>query len=318
MSVKNMGAGESTKGYLLAVAAAVLWATLGILGKFLYGYGADPLTVVAIRATVAFVTLACALAVVDRRLLRLSRRDIPFFALYGLIGVAFNYAAYFYALRWTTVTTAVILLYTYPALVTLLSALFLGEEMNRAKGLALVLTFAGCFLAVQGYDPGALRLNLYGMLFGLGAGGSAAVYSLFGKKALQRYDSWTAVCYAFGFGAFFLLLLLILRSPQALVTVRYPWPAWAAILALAWFPTLLAYALFTASMKYIEASRASITATLEPVLASALAYLFLREGMVWPQLLGAGLVLAGVVVLQFQVSNSQGGDCRDKSEEASF
>ena len=50
----------------------------------------------------------------DRRLLYLSGRDIPFFALYGLIGVAFNYAAYFYALRWTTVTMAVILLYTYP------------------------------------------------------------------------------------------------------------------------------------------------------------------------------------------------------------
>ena len=316
--MRNADSGESTKGYLLAVAAAVLWATLGILGKFLYGYGADPLTVVTIRATVAFVTLAIALAVADRRLLHLSGRDIPFFALYGLIGVAFNYAAYFYALRWTTVATAVILLYTYPALVTLLSALFLGERMNRAKGLALVLTFAGCFLVTQGYDPGALRLNLYGILFGLGAGASAAVYSLFGKKALQRYDSWTAVCYAFGFGALFLIPLVILRSPQAFAAVRYPWPVWAAILALAWFPTLLAYALFTTSMKYIEASKASITATLEPVVASALAYLFLREGMAGPQLLGAGLVLAGVVTLQFRASNSQGGDCRDKSKEASF
>ncbi len=289
---------RSAKGYLLAVVAAVLWATLGILGKFLYGYGADPLTVVTIRATVAFVTLALALAVVDRRLLYLSRRDIPFFALYGLIGVTFNYAAYFYALRWTTVATAVILLYTYPALVTLLSALFLGERMSRAKGLALVLTFGGCFLVAQGYDPGALRLNLHGVLFGLGAGASAAVYSLFGKKALQRYNSWTVACYAFGFGAFFLILLVILHSDQPFAALRYPWPAWAAILALAWFPTLLAYALFTASMKYIEASKASIMATLEPVVASALAYLFLGEGMAWPQLLGGGLVLAGIVGLR--------------------
>ena len=289
---------RSAKGYLLAVVAAVLWATLGILGKFLYGYGADPLTVVTIRATVAFVTLALALAMADHRLLHLSGRDIPFFAVYGLIGVTFNYVAYFYALRWTTVATAVILLYTYPALVTLLSALFLGERMSRAKGLALVLTFGGCFLVAQGYDPGALRLNLHGILFGLGAGASAAVYSLFGKKALQRYDSWTVACYAFGFGAFFLILLLILHSDQPFAALRYPWPAWAAILALAWFPTLLAYALFTASMKYIEASKASIMATLEPVVASALAYLFLGEGMAWPQLLGGGLVLAGIAGLR--------------------
>jgi DME family drug/metabolite transporter len=283
-------------GYLLAVVAAVLWATLGILGKFLYRYGADPLTVVTIRAIIAFATLATILAVVDRRLLRIRRRDIPFFALYGLVGVTFNYASYFYALRWTTVTTAVILLYTYPALVTLLAALFLAERLNWMKGLVLVLTFIGCFLVAQGYDSTALRLNLYGILFGLGAGATAAVYSLFGKKALQRYDSWTAVCYAFGFGALF---LVILRSPQAILTVNYPWPAWVAILALAWFPTLLAYALFTTSMKYIEASKASMTATLEPVAASLLAYLFLGEVMEWPQLVGAGLVLGGIVGLQF-------------------
>jgi DME family drug/metabolite transporter len=283
-------------GYLLAIMAAVLWATLGILGKFLYRYGADPLTVVTIRAIIAFATLATILAVVDRRLLHIRRRDIPFFALYGLVGVTFNYASYFYALRWTTVTTAVILLYTYPALVTLLAALFFGERLNWIKGLVLGLTFVGCCLVVQGYDPTALRLNLYGVLFGLGAGATAAVYSLFGKKALQKYDSWTAVCYAFGFGALF---LIILRSPQAILTMNYPWPAWVAILALAWFPTLVAYALFTASMKYIEASKASITATLEPVAASLLAYLFLGEVMEWPQLVGVGLVLAGIVGLQF-------------------
>ena len=298
--------GETFRGYLLAIAAAVLWAALGLLGKFLYAYGADPLTVVTLRATIAFITLLIALAVTKWRLLRLNRRHIPFFALYGLIGVACNYAAYFYALRWTTVTTAVILLYTYPALVTLLSALFLDERLNWAKGLALVLTFGGCFLVAQGYDPGALRLNLYGVLYGLGAGASAAVYSLFGKKALERYDSWTVACYAFGFGALFLIALLILRSPQTLTAVRYPWPAWAAILALAWFPTLLAYALFIASMKHIEASKASIMATLEPVVASALAYLFLGEVMARPQLVGGGLVLAGIVALQVQRQAGEG------------
>jgi len=283
-------------GYLLAVVAAVLWATGGILGKFLYRYGADPLTVVTIRAVIAFVTLAAILSVVDRRLLRIRRQDIPFFALYGLVGVALNYACYFYALRWTAVATAVVLLYTFPALVTLLAALFLGERLDWVKGLALGLTLAGCFLVAQGYDLVALRLNLYGVLFGLGAGVTAAVYSLFGKKALQRYDSWTTVCCGFGFGALF---LLVLRSPRTILAVSYPRPAWIAILALAWFPTLLAYALFMASMKYIEASKASITATLEPVVASLLAYLLLGEVMEWPQLVGAGLVLGGVVGLQF-------------------
>lgn len=283
-------------GYLLVVVAAILWATLGILGKFLYRYAVDPLTVVTIRALIAFVTLTIILAVVNRQLLRIHRRDLPFFALYGLIGVTFNYACYFYALSSTTVATAVILLYTYPALVTVLAAVFLGERLNWTKGLTLGLTFVGCYLVVQGYDPTALQMNWYGVLFGLGAGASAAMYSLLGKKALQRYDSWTAVCYAFGFGALF---LVILRSPQAILAANYPWPAWVIILALAWFPTLLAYALFTTALKHIEASKASITATLEPAAASLLAYLLLGEVMEWPQLIGVGLVSAGIVVLQF-------------------
>ncbi len=283
-------------GYLLVVVAALLWASLGILGKFLYRYGADPLTIVSLRAVIAFITLATVLAVVDRRLLRIRLRDIPFFALYGLVGVALNYAFYFYALSSTTVTTAVILLYTYPALVTLLAALFLGERFNRIKGLTLGLTFGGCYLVAQGYNAAALQMNVPGVLFGLGAGVSAAVYSLLGKKSLQTYDSWTAVCYAFGFGALF---LVVLRSPQALLAADYPWSAWAIILALAWFPTLLAYALYTTAMKHIQASKASLTATLEPAAASLLAYLFLGEVMEWPQLVGVGMVLGGILTLSF-------------------
>lgn len=292
----NLQRNQNTVGYLLVVVAAILWATLGILGKFLYRFDADPLTVVTLRASIAFITLATILAVVNRRLLRIHRRDIPFFAIYGLVGVTLNYAFYFYALNWTTVTTAVVLLYTYPTMVALLAALFLGEQLNWIKALALSATFLGCYLVVQGYDPRAFQLNWHGVLFGLGAGATAAVYSLFGKKALQKYDSWTAVCYAFGFGALF---LVIWRTPQVILSVNYPLPAWVAIFALAWFPTLLAYALFTAAMKYIEASKASITATLEPVTAALLAYLFLGEVMESPQLVGVGLVFAGVVGLQF-------------------
>jgi DME family drug/metabolite transporter len=283
-------------GYILAIAAAVLWSTLGLLGKYIYQYDADPLTVVTIRAVVAFATLALVLALVDRRYLLVRPRDVPFFAAYGLIGVTLNYASYFYALRWTTVTTAVILLYTYPAIVTVFAALFMDETLNWMKGLVLGLTFCGCFLVVEGYSLAAWRLNLRGGLFGLGAGVTAAAYSLMGKKALGRYKSWTAVCYAFGFGAAFLLPF---RPPGVLLRTHYPWQAWLGILALAWFPTLLAYALFTTSMAHIEASQASIIATLEPVLAVLLASVVLGERVSLPQGIGAALVLGGVLLLQF-------------------
>lgn len=250
---------------------------------------------VTIRALVAFLTLAVALAVVDPRYLVVRPADLPFFAVYGLIGVTLNYAAYFYALKSATVTTAVILLYTYPAIVTIFAALFMGETFTRIKGLVLVLTFGGCFLVVEGYKQAAWTLNIRGVLFGLGAGITAAAYSLLGKKALQRYKSWTTVCYGLGFGAAFLLLF---RPPRAVLSANYPWQAWLGILALAWFPTLLAYSLFTTSMHYIEASQASIIATLEPVFAVLLAAILLEERMALPQVIGAVTVVGGLILLE--------------------
>ncbi len=282
-------------GYALALSAAALWATLGLFGKFLYRYPVDPITVVTLRAIIAALTLGGILAMIRPGWLRVARSDLPFFALYGVVGVALNYACYFLALKWTTVTTAVVLLYTYPALVVLGAALFFKEPLDRPKLLALVMALVGCFLVAQGYDSTAIRLNLPGVLFGLGAAATMATYSLLGKRGVKRYLGWTVVFYAIGFGA---VALTIWRGVGLVSVLNYPWQAWVLVVGLAWGPTLLAYSLFTLALNYIEAGRASIVATLEPVLAAGLAFVLLGERMALPQWSGAALILAGVVVLQ--------------------
>lgn len=283
------------RGYALAALAAALWATLGLFGKFLYRYPVDPITVVALRAAIAALTLGAVLAVCRPGWLVIDRRDLPFFALFGLVGVALNYACYFLALKWTTVTTAVVLLYTYPALVVLGAAIFFQEAVGRLKALALLLALGGCFLVAQGYDPAALRFNLPGVFYGLGAAVTMAAYSLLGKRGVRRYPGWTVVFYAIGFGAAGLALW---RGTGLLLALSYPWPAWLLILGLAWLPTLLAYSLFTLALNDIEAGRAGIVATLEPVLAAGAAYLVLDERLALPQWAGAALILAAVLVVQ--------------------
>jgi drug/metabolite transporter (DMT)-like permease len=229
---------EAWRGYMLAVTAAALWATLGLFGKILYRYPVDPITVVTLRAIIAALTLGAVLAVYRPNWLRISRNDIPFFILYGVVGVALNYAMFFLALKWTTVATTVILLYTYPALVVVGAALIFKESLDRPKLLALLITLTGCFLVAQGYDLSALQPNLPGVLFGLGAGVTMAVYSLMGKQSLTRYPGWTVVFYAISFGA---MALTLWRGPGLILALDYPWPAWLLIVGLAWGPTLLAY-----------------------------------------------------------------------------
>ena len=286
--------GETRAGMLVLVGATLL-GSLPAWGRAIYRFEPDPLTVVTWRALFAAGILLLALATFRRDLLAVRPRDLPFFAAYGFLAVTLNFLAYFSAVKYTSIAVAVILLYTYPAFVTLLSAALLGERLTARKGGALLLTFAGAVLVIQVHQPGALRLNLRGILWGLAAGITAALYSIFGKKALGRYNPFTVVLYAFGLGGIFLALL---RGPADLAALRYPGVAWLLLLGLAAIPTLGGYACYTAGLRHLEASRASILATWEVVAAAALGYLLFAEALDAGQMAGALLVAIGIASLQ--------------------
>lgn len=282
------------KGILAAVASALALSCMGILGKLVFQQGVHPLNVVTLRALAAFVTLAVILTAVRRRLPAVALDQLPFFAALGLIGISLNYATFFLALDYSTITTAISLLYTYPAFVMVGAVLCLGEEVTLAKVAALVLTIAGCFFVTGAYDPASLALNLPGVFFGLCASLTKSAYTLLSKRALRKHDSWTTVLYAFGFGAFFLTCW---TWPSSILQLDIGWHAWALILAIAWVPTLIGYSLFVLSLSYLEASKASMIATLEPAAAIVLAAAILGETGAWPQFVGVGLILGGIFVL---------------------
>lgn len=286
-----------SRGYAMALGAAVVWGSLGIFAKFIYKYDIDPVVLVSLRASIAFLTLLAILLVRDRSKLRVQRSHILFFAILGLVGVALNHASYFEALKRTTATTAVILLYTSPVFVTLGAAIFFKERLTKVKVTALVVTFAGCFLVAGGYDPKLLALNPAGTLFGLAAAITYGSYTLLSKQALKRYKSWTTLLYAFGFGSLFLLCFASGRLHQVRML---PIQAWILILGLAWGPTLVAYALYVLALHYIEASSAGVICMAEPASTAVLAFIILGERLAALQLAGAALVLAGVFLIQMR------------------
>ncbi len=290
---------RETKGYLFVILGATFLGTIGIAARFIYQREPDPLTVVTFRALIAFLLLLIYAILVNPSWLRIRKKDFLFFAVYGLISVSLCFLLFFYAIKYTTVATATILLYTYPAFVVVFSRLFLGEEFTRAKILALLLTFLGCVLVVQVYDPNAFRPNLRGVIYGLGAGLGAGLYSIFGKKGVARYSSFTVVTYALGFGSFFLMLI---RGTRNLVSVSYPAMTWLWIFILAFFSTLVGYSLYTRGLRYLEAGRAGIAATWEVVVASVLAFMIFGETLTFLQIVGAVLVLGGIVVVRIHPS----------------
>lgn len=280
---------------LTVLAGATLLGSMGAWGRAVYQYEPDPLVVVTWRALIGVVVLAALLAATRPALLRIPARALPFFLVYGFCGVTLNFWAYFSAVKLTTLAVAITLLYTYPMLVTLFSALVLGEQLTRTKLAAAGLTLLGSALVAQVHEAEFLRVNLPGILFGLLTACSMAAYSLLGKRALARYAPWTVVLYAFAGGGLFLAL----GSGSGLLAARdYPPVAWAWIIGLALIPSLGGYALFTLGLRDLPASQVCVISTWEVVTAALLGWILFSEPLTAGQCLGAALVCTGITWIQ--------------------
>ncbi len=291
---------ERLQGYGLALVAAGLWATLGLFYHKLQSYGLPRLTIAFFRATVTALILFPLLKWRQPGWLKIERRDWPLFAALGLFGVAAFFVVYIYAIAWTGMGVAAVLMYTAPAWVTLISAIFFQEQLSALKVGVLLLACAGCALVGRVYDLDNVRPNLPGILAGLGAGLTYGLYTIFSKVTQRRYTAWGTLAYALGLGGLFMLPLQSWHN----VTQALASPAvifWLLMLAL--IPTLVGGVAFNAALRRIPASDASIVATLEPVIAALLGWAFLKEQMEAMQLLGASLILAAVVTLQKRSNN---------------
>ena len=289
--------GRRTMGYAMVFGAAVLWGTIGIVSRNLYGSGLAAQSVVTLRAASAAALLVCALAALRPGALRVRLRDVPLFVAYGLVSVAAFYLLYFTTIERLSVAAAAVLMYTSPAFVALAAALTLGERLTRPKLLALALTLAGCALVARAYEPATFRGQIVGVLTGLGSGFTYGMYSIFGKHALKRYHPWTVQAYSLVFGAVPLVLLFGRDAARALAAAPEVVPSLAYIVLVT---TLGAYSLYLAGLQAVEASHAAIISTIEPVVAALLGFWLLQEPLQLPQIVGIALVLGSAVMLNAQ------------------
>lgn len=284
------------KGSLMVLGAATAWGLMGTLARYLFtGKEVGPLTLTAIRSTLAFLFLVLGLLVWDRRQLHLPRRDIPQAVLVGVAGLAMANFTYYYTISLTNVATAILLQYMAPILVALASVLFLGERLTWVTLLALALAVGGCFLMVKAYDPTLLRLNFPGLISGLLSACAFAAYTLFTKRAVARIPSWTLLVYAYAFATLFWWFL---TPPWVLLSAEYSLRLWAIFFLIGSAGTVLPFALYTFGLTYLPATQVSIISTMEPVVAAAAGLLFLGEILDWPQLVGGAVVVTGVVLVQ--------------------
>lgn len=282
------------KAYGYVAAAGTLWGGMGVMAKGLYAAGVSPWSLVFFRSALGFLACGLVILVLNRDWFRIRREDAPFLAFYGLVSTSAFFALYLYTISLTTVAIAVVLLYTAPVFASLMARVVYGEKLTPLKGVALGLCFAGCVL-VTGLESGQLVVGVLGICTGLGSAVTYASFGVMGKHARQRYGPLTILFYSMGFATIFLLPVLAL--PEASLG-PYSWEVWALMIAIAVGPTLLARVLYVAAVKHVEVSRAAIVATVEPVVAAALAAILLGELLAPVQLAGGMLVIVGSVLAQ--------------------
>jgi drug/metabolite transporter (DMT)-like permease len=288
---------NATKGYLCVMSAAVLWAASGTVGKGLFAGGITPLDVVQVRATFGSLLLALVFATRARHLFRIRGKDVWFLLFLGSVVMALVQLTYFTAISKIQVAAAILLQYLAPILVACYSICFWKERLTLVKVLSLFLSFIGCYLVVGGYSIHLLHLNRAGIVWGLAAAVCYASYALLGERAMHRYSPWTVLFYALLFSA---IPWYIFYPPFHYLIAGFTWPQWAGLLYIAFLGTAVPFGLYFVGINYIRSTRASITATLEPISAGFIAYLFLGETLETLQVLGGVLVITAIVILQLR------------------
>ncbi len=270
-------------GYLFVLAAACLWGLLGVVSKWAFEQGVSPLEVAFWRAALGAILFGAQAIWIQK--VRLERPDRWAVLGFGLVGISLFYGAYQLAIESGGAALASVLLYTAPAIVALLSWLFLREPMDAHKLFAVGLTLLG--VALVSLQGGGVKVSLAGLLWGLLSALTYATYYLFGKLYLNKYSTPTVFLYALPVGALGLLPFVNFVPKNA--------EAWTAIAFLTIASTFFAVTLYFAGLRRLEATRASVVATLEPVVAAFAAWLWWGERFSLLGYLGAGLVLLGVL-----------------------
>jgi DME family drug/metabolite transporter len=292
--------GDRILGVLAVVAAASIWATLGLFAKILYAQGVSFESLVAVRASVGWVAVMIfVLATGKAKSLRVSGRDLTLLVPQGLIGIGLFYLLYFFTVGESSVGTSAILLYSSPAFVVVLARLFLNEALNPAKVLALFMTAGGVFLVAGAYDPSNLEVTPTVLLTGLLSGLTYGLYSIFGRPVTGHLRPSIILSYVLFFGS---LLLVVAALPTLDTLVGLPIGSYALLFVLAVVHTTLGFALYTFGLGRLGAGRAAIVATVEPVVAVVLGTALLGESLTVPKMLGALLVISGAALAQARFS----------------
>lgn len=286
------GGGSRLRGYLEAVLAASLWGSSGIFAVHLFRLGVPPESLALLRPLLGGAILVGVFVLKDLPGLAIDRRGLLVLAGGGGLTIGFFQITYQLSTDAVGVPSTVAMLYLAPAVVAAASGPLLDEWPDRTRIALLLITLSGVWLSVLGADEVTATFGNSGVVWGVLAGISYGAYTLFGRVAAPRYGSMRTVVYSTVGSVAFLAVLV----PSTAGTVVWPasGAAWLVLFLFSLLTIAVAHFLFFDALKYIDASRVSISTAVEPVVAGILATALLAQGLSGLGWAGITLVVIGV------------------------
>lgn len=280
---------------LYVLLAGSLWGFMGLLVRTLNEASFNSMEITFIRSVVTLAVMFVGLLIFNKKAFRIKIKDIWCFIGTGGFSVAFFNFCYFKTMTLTSLSVAAVLLYTAPAFVMLMSAFLFKETFSAKKLLALLLAFLGCAF-VSGIVGGAGTLSGAGILYGLGAGFGYALYSIFGRYALERnYSSVTISFYTFACSS--IATLLFVDAGDLFTVLCKDGILMAKTVMLVLVVTLFPYLFYTKGLNKMENGTASVLASIEPVVATLVGMIVYKEALNLWNIIGIVLVLGSIILI---------------------
>ena len=285
---------KKNSGAILVILAGISWGLISIFIRHLDAAGYDTWDIMFFRSWVSVLMLLLYFLITGIGQLKIKLKDFWMFIGTGIFSLTFFSFCYFNSIIEVGTSIAVVLLYTSPIFVMIMSVIFFHEKFTRVKILALLITFLGCVL-VTGIigGRGETKLTPLGILMGLGAGFGYALYSIFAGFAMKKYSSITINFYTFLLSG---IAILFIKNPVVLITNTKP-SMWIWIVGIAFICTVFPYLTYTAGMKKMEIGKAAVLVTVEPLVGALIGIFAWKEPAGVLKIIGIIAILSAVVIL---------------------
>lgn len=298
--MKNITTKENqTISSIFIITAGICWGIIGVFSKSLYNIGFTSIEITFLRSFITVISLLIYVLITNFDKLSIAIKDVWIFLCTGILSIVFFNVMYFITIKLTSLSIAAILLYTAPCFVMILSSIFFHEKITKQKLISLLIALLGCILTtgiINGLftNNGLDTISYLGILTGICSGIGYALYSIFGKIALKKYDSLTVTTYTFLFASLFLLpfimnkpFILKLQSSTAILDS----------LGIGIISTLLPFTLYTLGLKHTDPSKASVMAFIEPMVATIVGVIIFKETLKISNILGILLIFVSICII---------------------